>query len=102
MNGQMWGLEEAPGPELGVREDFVQPKVLLLMLGLDAQKVIQMGRWGGEPTVRKTFILSFVHTARIYSVALPTGIVLSTRDTAGNKTPTLEEWSVIPVGEGAQ
>lgn len=102
MNGQMWGLEEVLGPELGVREDFVQLKVMLLMLGLDAQKVIQMGRRGGEPTVRKMFILSFVHTARIYSLALPTGTVLSTRDTAGNQSPALEEWSIIPVGEGAQ
>lgn len=80
----------------------MQPKVLLLVLGLDAQKATQMGRRGGQPTVRKTFIPSFVHTARIYGVALLTGTVLSTRDTAGNKTPALEEWPVIPVAEGAQ
>lgn len=104
MNGQMQGLKEAPGPELGVREDFVQPKVLLLVLGLDAQKAIQMGRRGGQPTVRKTFVPSFIHTAKIHgvSVALPTGTVLSTRDTAGNKASALEEWPVIPVAEGAQ
>lgn len=54
--------------------------------------------------MRKTFVPSFIHTARIHgvSVALPIGTVLSTWDTAGNKAPALEEWPVIPVAEGAQ
>ena len=80
----------------------MQPEVLLLVLGLDAQKAIQMGRRGGQPTVRKTFVPSFIHTARIDGVALPSGSVLSTSVTAGNKSPALEEWPVIPVVEGAQ
>ena len=70
--------------------------------GLRAAKGAAACAGFGQPTVRKTFIPSFIHTARIYSVALPTGTVLSTRDTAGNQSTALEEWPVIPVAEGAQ